>query len=521
MKTNTKLATSSPQNVIYNPYYWLTHQKLFLGLLYVCAIGFIFLFNLNFPKLKDPLMFVSVIIYGFAIWGIWLVVRGLVKISIEKAIAIRISENLAIELSKIRGKEKDRIDLKRVPELLPATSNNFKSAMIRLTEHIIDEARDRKFESSDIIMRPYKEEAIGDIFKINSIQKIALRLGILGTFIGLIVAFVNLGDLNNLDKNFSAITNALQYSFSTSVAGLTASVMLALFIILLNRRQDEYFKSMEVATQTTIALVRNSINKDAFIAGFDQMKESMKEVRNNLYDQQAETKAQTRAIQDGLLKLKDAKNNFDEFLLNVTNEMKSVYEILSPEKISEELKISLQYSVKGVSDALNTNITSHIEKYDQMEKSMAKVSTALNQIEKQLNGQIEINRESLTKTREEVLTSVTNLSNLQQDYVTQIAEHNPNKTLEQIFKKIEADLTSRLSQKTKNFFDVITRLEKSINSYSGVIESKVPSVSKIKIAFISIISTLLLGFGGLWILLEISPEIFDEVTHFVKSLTGI
>lgn len=520
MKTNTQLAASSPKNVIFNPYYWFDHQKLFLGLLYVSVAVFIALFRLNFPKLDDPLILVSIFIYGFAIWGIGVVVQGLIKISIEKAIAIRISENLSVELSKIRGKEKDRIDLKKVSELLPTTSDKFKSAMIRLTCHIIDEARDRKFESSDIIMRPYKEEAIGDIFKVNTIQKIALRLGILGTFIGLILAFINIGDLNNIDKNFNQITGALQYSFSTSIAGLEASVMLALFIILLNRQQNDYFKSMEVATQTTIALVRNSINKDTFIASFDQMKESMKEVRDSLYDQQAETKAQTSAIQDGILKLKDAKNNFDEFLFDVTNEMKSVYEILSPEKISEELRLSLESSVQGISSTLENNITNHLASYSQISESMTKLNDALAQIERQLNGQIAFNNESLTKAREEVYTSITSLSDMQENYLTQIAEHHPNKTIQQIFKKIETDLTNGLGQKAKSFLDIISRLESSINSYSGVIESKVPSVSKKKIIFFSAISTLLLSIGGLLVLQLTVPDVLNTFDQFVKSIIG-
>ncbi|WP_456438580.1 MotA/TolQ/ExbB proton channel family protein [Psychroserpens sp.] len=125
--------------------------------------------------------------------------------------------------------------------------------------------------------RTYKEESYKDLFKVSSAQKIALRLGILGTFVGLILAFVSLEDINQMDQNFSKITNALQYSFSTSIAGLQVSIFLALFTLLLNKRLETYFKLMEDAAQTAISLSRNSINKDAFLVSFDQMKTSLED----------------------------------------------------------------------------------------------------------------------------------------------------------------------------------------------------------------------------------------------------
>jgi len=520
MMNDITLATFRPKRLLFNIGYWSLHQKYFIALLAVSIATFALLFDLNFPRFNDPLISISIIIYCFAIWGILLVMHGLARINIEKAIAIRIVINLSIELSKIRSKEKDRIELRRVSDLLPATSNSFKSGMIRLAEHIIDEAQDRKFESSDVIMRPYKEEVVSDIFKINTIQKIALRLGILGTFMGLLMAFAYLGDFEAIDKNFGIITEALQFSFSTSVAGLEVSVMLALFIILLTREQEKYFKSMEHATQTTIALVRNSINKDAFLVGFDQMKDSLREVQDSVYDQQAETRAQTNAIQDGILKLKDSKNNFDEFLITMAHEMKSVYDILSPEKMCQELRLSMDKAVVGISETLNSKITRHLEKSDQVSLSMEKVSEALKQIEKQLTGQIEFNNDSLNKARDEVYSSVSELSNLQLNYLDQITERHPNQQVEKIFRKIESEFSKQIGQKTKNVLEVITSLENSLKGYSEVIESKVPSFSKKRIVIFSVIGTLIIGLGAMWIVEEKFPGILSSLSQFIESIFG-
>mgnify|MGYP006897343795 CR=1 FL=1 len=109
------------------------------------------------------------------------------------------------------------------------------------------------------------------------------------------------------NKNFTTITGALQYSFSTSIAGLQGSIILALFMLLLHKKREAYFKEMEDAAQITIALSRNSINKDEFLASFDQMKDSLEDVRDSVYDHQAETKLQTKAIKEGLIKLNHSK----------------------------------------------------------------------------------------------------------------------------------------------------------------------------------------------------------------------
>jgi len=157
MDTTTKLASASIRSLFYDIGYWFRNELPFI-LVFLASIAlFILLFNLNFPRFNDPLVIISVVIYLFALWGIYLVAHSLIKISIEKAIADRVSLNLQKDLRKIRGKEKDRIDLEQVPSLLPSVNEDkFKSAMMRLILHIIDDAQDRKFESSDVVMRPDK-----------------------------------------------------------------------------------------------------------------------------------------------------------------------------------------------------------------------------------------------------------------------------------------------------------------------------------------------------------------------------
>lgn len=523
MKNNTKLSSASPNHLQLDPTYWINHEKPFLGLLVINTIIFRLLFNFSFPKFNDPLILVSLIIYGFALWGIWIIMQSLIKLNIETAIATRISENLGEILRKVKSKEVDKIDLDKITEYFPSTSNAFKSSVIRLANYITNEAKDRKFDSCDLIMRPYKEEAIGDLFKITGIQKMVLWLGILGTFLGLIIAFTNLGDISEIDKNFSKITDALQYSFGTSVAGLEASAMLSLFIMLLNRRQDNYFKILEDATQTTISLARKSTNNDGFLAGFDQMAESIREVKDSVYDQQAETRAQTKVIQSGISKLKVVKEDFDLLLFNMTDEMKRVYDIFSPEKISEELKSNLENAVSSISETLDTNITHHLKRYNQIRESMTKVSNSLEHMERQLNGQIAFNNESLTKVKEEVYTAVTNLSNMQYHYLAQINEREPNQQFEQMVQNIETRWSEQFSNKTQHALTVLNSLDQSLNRHSRIIESQESNVSYGKLVFVSMISiicTFFLSLLFLWVLQQTAPTFLTDLTKIVKLIIG-
>src|SRR5207247_2069293 len=137
-------------------------------------------------------------------------------------------------LSRIKAGQQSLIELDRLEEaLLPLNKSNPPPAALRLFQHIFKEAKDRKFESSVNVMQPYREESLGDIFKLQNLQKIALWLGILGTFVGLLLAIQESG-LSNLQAksgdDFVNVINkmfdGLLVAFSASLAGLEAAVII-------------------------------------------------------------------------------------------------------------------------------------------------------------------------------------------------------------------------------------------------------------------------------------------------------
>ena len=519
---NNKLATSNPKTLTWNPLYWLQNELPFVGLLILSVLISGLLFPFIFHEQRElevhekwGLNAVSVAIYIFTIWGILIIAKSIVLICVEKSIASKVASNLGTELSKIRGKEKDKISLDRIVELLPNTSSKFSSDIIRLVNYIVFEAKDRKFYSSEVVTRTYKEETYKELFKVSSTQKIALRLGILGTFIGLIMAFIGLGNPEDTSESFQSITSALEYSFGTSIAGLQGSIILALFMLLLHRKRESYFKEMEEAAQVTIALSRNSINKDEFLASFDQMKVSLEEVRDSVYDQKVETSLQTKAIKNGMSKLNRSKAEFDQFLTKISSEMARVYEILSPEKIGIELKESMKTSIEGISKVLDENLSGQLEKYDSFVENMELLGEGLHKIEDQLKGQLELNERVLENPRRDAYEAVSSLSKTQESYLSQISEIHPNKEVERYVENLQKGLANHLKQNTTEIVKTVSRLEKSIAKYNKIIDARVPTFSLKKVLLLSFLS-----FGAITFLVLYFTDSYalDELKYFFDSL---
>ena len=77
--------------------------------------------------------------------------------------------------------------------------------MIRLFRRICKEAKDRKFESSIYPVKPYREESMDRVHEITNWQRIALRLGIFGTFLGLILAISQLATFQQDNQSFGDV----------------------------------------------------------------------------------------------------------------------------------------------------------------------------------------------------------------------------------------------------------------------------------------------------------------------------
>ncbi|MEK8017797.1 MAG: MotA/TolQ/ExbB proton channel family protein [Candidatus Parabeggiatoa sp.] len=485
MINTSEFASSSPKSLLINLSFWLFHKWLFV-VLFVSVLAFYYLFPLTYPKSDELFANLSVLIHGFALWGLGLAIVILTKIQVEHAFALQVEKNAQDKLMKIRSKEIDRLALEGVGDILPnnPTPN---LAMPRLFQHIIGEARDHRFESSMSTMQPYREEAIDDIFKLQNIQKIALQLGILGTFIGLILALSQLNlDSSSTTLELKSLFNSLHISFSTSVAGLEVAVILGLLIMVVRLKQEAYFQTMEKAADTMISLAQNAIPDDYFFNNFEQIKNAVSQLDERVYAQTEEVAVQTKEMRNGIEKLVNTKAQFQAFLNQIQNsqaqlmtgiqnsqkefvkEMMTVYDRFSPKTITTELQQSLEMAVEKISKTFHENLKPSLEKITAMNKAIHEVHSVLQALENNLKEQ----NQQLEKVNKELLSAKSTLSSSTEPLIKAQKEF-----IESAVTQLEKG-NKELTQSKTDFYDSLQPLIASQNRTFDNFQRDVKNMSK-------------------------------------------
>ncbi|HET8798170.1 MAG TPA: hypothetical protein VFO89_10810 [Thermoanaerobaculia bacterium] len=379
-----RLAGTSPPSLLLRPDFWLRQRSLVAA----TAIFIITLFILapHTYASAGGWEWLSVIVQLLALWGTLLTARALAVLEVDVAIIAEVERRGTAYLREVKAGQRSRIDLEYLEAaMLPSNPSDPPPAMIRLFQHICKEARDRRFESSVHVMQPYREEPLDDLFKLQNLQKIALWLGILGTFIGLLLA-IGAADVDGGD--FAAVVkkmfDGLVISFSASLAGLQAAVYLGVLLLILRRAQERYFKQMESAVVTMLSLARNSINKDEFLAEFGQIRETVDALTDTVHAHAKEIQAQTDEIRTGMNRLGEAKSQFDGFLRQIGEaqnafiaDIRSVYDTISLWNLSQTLQETLASSTRLVGSQLEISSQQIINRLGDFNTSVATLAKAL------------------------------------------------------------------------------------------------------------------------------------------------
>jgi biopolymer transport protein ExbB/TolQ len=316
--------------------------------------------------------------------------KAIATVEVERAIANDIRKN-----GEDGIRRKSNISLSKLEEnYLPNNETEPALAMPRLFRHICQEAINLKFESSIAVVEPYRDESLESLFTITNIQKIALRAGILGTFIGLLEAIMQLTKLDSIQNPIDAISNlsnALFISFSTSVAGLEVAIVLGFLLMILRKRQADYFRDMEGSVEVILILARNADNDDQsrILGELAKVESVVEKLGQRFYENTQEIQrsiaavldrinAQTTEIQSGVQQLRQTKADFDQFIDEVgetqnrfIGEVKGVYNELSLKSFRDDLKDSIVFAGRTVSDRLG-------ETEEIIKKQTAQVNEGIN-----------------------------------------------------------------------------------------------------------------------------------------------
>jgi biopolymer transport protein ExbB/TolQ len=358
-----EVAGSAPQAVWTTPLFWWA-QKWFSLVICIGIVGIYYLAPLTYNP-ADQWFYLVIATQLIAVWGASITVVSLAKIAVEMAVVEEVEERGEQHLREIRSGEKDRISPDQMADaLLPDNPSQPAPAMIRLFRQICKEAKDHRFEASVTIIQPYREESLEPLFKLQNLQKIALWLGILGTFIGLLLA-IGARNVNPVQRSedFMAVIDqmfqSLSLSFSASLAGLEVAIILGFFLLLIRQQQETYFQNMETAVVTMLSLARHAQVDDNLLNDLKQVTTAVQQMNDRVFDQSAAVRSQTQEIQQGVQGLINIKVEFDSFLTQISEKQKEfigdlnrLYDTVSLKNIEGELQQSILKAGQEISSAL-------------------------------------------------------------------------------------------------------------------------------------------------------------------------
>lgn len=393
----TKYSESSPASLLRNPFF-LLRQRNFLVIVVIAILLLILLWDFTYGQIGMLIIIFNPVIHLLGVLGILSTIKFLAEVRVNSDIVEEIEERGSEYLGKIQNNKIRRLTLDKLQnKILPNNETIPKPAMIRLFQRIVMEAKDRQFESSIALVQPYQDESYEKIIQLSYFQKLALRLGILGTFLGLILAIKELaeqGISDDITELIRALFDDLYLAFSTSVAGLEVAILLGVLLAFLQRKQKRYFQKMEDAVLTMLSIARNAINKDEFLSEFSQIYGLMNELSNKIYDYNQSVKKSvgsaeqkiaglTVEIEQGLKQLSQMKGEFNRFIENLTttqqqfiDDMQSIYDVISLKRISDELQKSIITAGKNVGNRVEQTEEKVEMQTEQIQKGIEKLAFA-------------------------------------------------------------------------------------------------------------------------------------------------
>lgn len=380
-----RVATTSPHRLLLQPLFWREQPEFVLAALCALWVGLkLAPYTYRAGERWDWLVLG---VQAIALWGAVITIRALAVLHVEKAIVDQVEVKGADVLRELKSDQRAGIDLDELEErVVPDNKSTPAPAMIRLFQHILKEARDGRFESSVNVVQPYCEEPLHDIFRLQNLQKLALWLGILGTFIGLLLA-MQAADLTQLlsEGKFVELVQrmfgGMIVSFSASLAGLQVAVILGVFLLLLRRRQEPYFKDMEAAVVTLLSLARKAMNNDVVLVELGQVRNRITALLDHIVRQSRELSKtqqrideQTQTIGDGMTRVAEAGVAFNGFLNGLSeaqrrfiDEVSKVYDMISLRQLGETVQSSVGSAAALMAErivAATKGIDKHIEDFN-------------------------------------------------------------------------------------------------------------------------------------------------------------
>src|SRR5215213_5004688 len=346
--TNAKNQTtsSSPFEVILTEDFWKNNYRFFLVFI-TCLLIILLMGPYMLGGGQGYWVILSFLTILICFYGIARALYEISKIEIENSLIKSIDEKASAYNNQSKQVELDELR----NEISPPNDTKPTPAMIRLIEHVVNEAKISRFDSSISLQQPYREEAVDIIFKLQHYQKLVLWIGIGGTFVGILEAIrsENLAGLmgksaEEFGNILTTMFNNLSISFRASLAGLVAAVVLSWFILLVKKKQEIYFKNMESVVTLILTSARKSKNKDKYIHEIEGLKDDInssqtltKNLQRSIYEMQRQIILQNGHLQESVNKFFETNERLIRLIVKTEAEVTNTYNAIA-------LKTTLQES---------------------------------------------------------------------------------------------------------------------------------------------------------------------------------
>lgn len=248
---------------------------------------------------------------GPAGWGVLVILKARRQLNREEACLRTIEANGGDILKRLQRNEGGfTVNEDAYRQFLPpnADRDSPTPTSVRMVQNLCNEAIGHRFPPVSATSQFYVGELMHGARGLRTPQAIALRLGIMFTFVGLLSA------LEEVSKAFGSPGSALEagtvkllvedltLAFGTSVAGLLAAVSLQAFAELLGSRQRRIARLIEDVAGLLLNVLTRAQTKTAFAASMESLQRSMLQHKEDLNAHQhsveqavRESTSQTRA----------------------------------------------------------------------------------------------------------------------------------------------------------------------------------------------------------------------------------
>jgi hypothetical protein len=449
------LPKATPWNVALRLDFWTKNYRLLLSLGLGLTLFFIF-WQRNYlvPQTsfsEDMVSWaITVTLVFMMVWGVWQAILLAAQLEIEAASTFYLGCKTAEESG-------NQLKLEQIHNLLPSNEH---SAAVRLFRHIWMAARIDQFESTSVALQPCRESLIIQQQAVSDLQKMSLHLGILGTFVGLVIAFLGLGGSTD---SFQIISKALQYGFSTSVFGLFISLFLGAIVYHIDHRRMVFFTELEKVSDEFLDLVCRAKNENPILEHKYDI------LRTRIVALDVRMDEQTKFIREGLEKLADTRQQFENILIGVGQrevaflaEIKGAYDFFSPKVISGSLHESLSVSVKDITDGLKAHLHQTLDRYAEINLGL----TSMHNHFKEFNEHLREQSENESKSRLAIQETLTRVTQAQETFAKQFNTQKVQASLEKSIREAGDQVTSEYVRALREMLPHLLALSGNISEFN-------------------------------------------------------